>query len=248
MKKIIAIFVCVYLIACGEDWDAIARAEENEFWDDYYAERMEELNHVTNRNCSEYERLHNYKAKDYVIDNSLGIYVTDGLYISNWYRQADKFGIHGAIELYSVNDEVMEYNLIYKWQPMDTMFTTGYINRIKVYPHRRQEIAINLSTSHWYLTLTSIEVVNVHSPCWKNSKGEWKYETYTVITEPEYVPIWTGNITVDYDNDYIRRKCESGHGCDGYTGSGAGGTLCNDGWISGSTGSGTCSWHGGIAN
>lgn len=240
MKKIIAILVCIYLIACG---DVVTGVEEV---DDYYADRMEELNYAKNKHCSAYERLHNYTPKSYTIDNSLGIYITDGLYISNWYRQADKFGVHGAIELYSVNDEVMEYNLVYKWQPMDTMFTTGYINRIKVYPHRRQEIPINLSTSHWYLTLTSIEVVNTYTPCWKNSKGEWNYEIDAIILEPEYIPIWTGNITVDYDNNYTRRKCESGQACDGYTGSGAGGTLCSDGWISGSTGSGTCSWHGGI--
>jgi hypothetical protein len=33
----------------------------------------------------------------------------------------------------------------------------------------------------------------------------------------------------------------------GYSGNGLGPTLCNDGTISGSSGSGTCSYHGGEA-
>lgn len=253
MNKLLLI-ITLYFIGCSELDCALVtnceaeeqyKKEREEFYNDYYSSQLEELNRVKNEKCEIAYRLSNYVPKNYPIDTTIGIYVTDGIYISGAYRQANQFGVHGAIELYSVNNEVMEYNLIYKWHPMDTMFTTGYVNRIKIYPHRKQEIAINTSISDWLIELTSVEIVNTHKLCVKDSKGEWQYDTWSVRLEPEYIPIWEGNITVGYNNDYIRRSCEPNHACAGYIG-GVSGIACSDGWISYSSGSGTCSWHGGI--
>lgn len=196
-----------------------------------------------NRNMS-----YNY---NYIPNEKYGIHITNGVYLANWHRTAKIHGVVVQFEFYfdSQNPNIVEYPtkfyITYRFMPVDTFFTDLWTDEIRMENNTLTEfIPREMTTSNYKLEILSLAVQESYCDSIVSS-------VYPDVIEYDSSPkygkrkLWGGSIIVEGNNDYIRIKCEEGHACAGYVGGGAG-TLCNDGWISGSTGSGTCSWHGGI--
>lgn len=254
MKKYIILLFSLVFYACSIDNGISTENDEisNNFWQDCEtSEKIMCLERI-NKNNVPYETF-NYEA--YQPDSKYGIHIANGLYLSNWYRSAFIDGVTVHFEFYSDNyiieGKPISYLITYRFSPVDTFFTELWTDELKIYNNRLTSFTAREYTHDKFkLEILSLEVK--YNKVYMDSI-EYKHLNYTDYScetdmfNTSTIKIWEGSIILEGNADYIRRKCEKGHACDGYTGGGAGGTLCNDGWVSGSTGSGTCSWHGGIA-
>lgn len=243
-KLILGTMLAVGLCGCGMDYEA----PEGIDWIELEKERQ--LDNVIT--CSEFANRHNrFNSLDYSTYTPVqeyGIYLNRGIYLANWHRAAGYKGVKVQFELYLDNrfeyndDHPQKFYITYRFSPADTFFTELWTDEIWMYNNtltllEPREICID----KYKLEILSVAVDETY--CDSTVYKEYTY--YEIVPRYHRVNIWEGSIIAEGNNDYIRKKCEKGHACDGMYAIGIG-TLCNDGWVSGSTGSGTCSWHGGI--
>jgi hypothetical protein len=226
--------------------------EYEEIDEDYLIEIEKDYQLNNYASCIEYAKRHNkFISLDYSTYTPVqeyGIYLDNGIYLANWHRAATAQGVKVQFELYLDNrfeyndDHPQKFYITYRFSAVDTFFTDLWTDEIRLYNNTLtaldpREICID----KYKLEILSIAVDEAYCDSTVHSNIVY----YEPIPRNHRVNIWEGSIVVEGNNDYIRKMCEKGHACEGYVGGGIG-TLCNDGWVSGSTGSGTCSWHGGI--